>query len=171
MTSHFIFFIQVPNWTHQHYFLIIYSATDSFISLEKGLLQLFRKKIFHELLKQMQNSQLATSNTHGKILEFHCMMKKMVYFNAIHSYSVFLYLSSSSVFFTMLPEQTRRVTVRIYLLWARFVLTKQYFDSLFNFVWLITFTFQLISTGSKNTLWKCQFCCNTGMAPATLMQC
>lgn len=48
----FCFLYTVPNQTCLHYFLIVYSATDSFISLEKGCLQLFRIFFFHELLKQ-----------------------------------------------------------------------------------------------------------------------
>lgn len=56
----------------------------------------------------------------------------------------------------MLPEQSPRVTVRIYLLWARFVLTRQHFDRLFHFVYLITFRFQLISISNWQALLKKQ---------------
>lgn len=74
---------------------------------------------------------------------------------------------NSAIFLTiMLPRQAPTVTVRIHLLQVRFVLTRQYFDSLLHFVWLIAFDFnwfpfQTNNHCSKHTVWKkCQFCCN-----------
>lgn len=146
--------------------------SDSFISMEKDLQPLFRKKFLFMSYwnKQMpQNSELATFDNHVKKLEFHATFRQK---NVLLScnpclFNIALSISPSSALFLtiMLPQQAPTVTVRIHLLWVRFVLTRQYFDSLFHFLWLMAFDFnwfpfQTDNHCSKNTIWKCQFCWN-----------
>lgn len=140
--------------------------------MEKGLQPLFRKKFLFMSYwnKQMlQNSGLVTFGNYVKKLELHTTFRQK---NVLLScnpclFNIALSISLSSALFLtmMLPQQAPTVTVGIHLLWVRFVLTIWYFDSLFHFVWLISFNFnsfpfQTDNHCSKNSVWKCQFCWN-----------